>query len=303
MIGSSDFTPLAAESFLTEAVRWACLLEATARKPGNVHPEASFDNLEFEDFVKSANVVAPILAKSSLFGVGLAIESSVMATQAKVAKNTNLGIILLLAPLTAVPLDTPLETGIEKILEELSVEDAKRTYWAINSANAGGMGEVPEQDLSQSPTVTLREAMKLASNRDLIAAQYEHGFELLWSFGIPFLEERKKEFRESWERVVLELYLTILAQHPDSLIARKCGFETAEDVSRRAQEVLDAGWPDEGSGKTKLEQFDAWLREEGNRRNPGTTADLTAACLFAAFREQHLTPPQFQVLQKFKNKP
>lgn len=303
MTDSSELTPLAAESFLTEAVRWACLLEATARKPGNVHPEASFDDLDFDDFVKSANVVAPLLAKSSLFGIGLTIESSVMATQAKVGKNTNLGIILLLAPLAAVPLEVPLDVGIEEILNKLTVEDAKRAYWAINSANAGGMGEVSEQDLSQSPTVTLKEAMALASDRDQIAAQYADGFGLVWSVGIPFLLQRKKAFRDNWEQVVLELFLTILAEYPDSLIARKCGLDKANEASRKAKEVLESGWPEQVSGKSNLEQFDAWLREEGHRRNPGTTADLVAACLFAAFIEQHLAPPQFQQLQQFKSKP
>ena len=35
-------------------------------------------------------------------------------------------------------------------------------------------------------------------------------------------------------------------------------------------------------GATSLADFDAWLRGEDNRLNPGTTADLVAGVLLAA---------------------
>jgi triphosphoribosyl-dephospho-CoA synthase len=265
-------------------LRAACVLEAAACKPGNVHPRASFPDLDYEHFVNSAEAIAPVLARAAHLGVGRAILEAVTATQERVGRNTNLGIILLLAPLTAVPAGVPLKDGIRDVLHGLTRDDADFAYRAIRLAHPGGMGQVETQDVSGSPTVTLLEAMRLAADRDLIARQYADNFSLVLEFGLPYLNQAA-DFERRWERAIIGLQLELLARYADSLIVRKCGSETAEDASRRAIAVLKAGQPGSQHAEAALQQFDRWLRADGNRRNPGTTADLIAAILFAGFRD------------------
>src|SRR5260370_31210191 len=107
---------------LEEMIRAACVLEVAARKPGNVHPLRSFPDLTYRDFVLSADAIAPILARTAELGVGGAILGSVMATQRRVGRNTNLGVVLLLAPLAAVPPGVRLTDGIPDVLKGLSQE-------------------------------------------------------------------------------------------------------------------------------------------------------------------------------------
>src|SRR5437868_1352488 len=144
---------------LADQIRAACVLEATARKPGNVHPLHSFDDLTYEDFIVSAEKAAPILACTPELGVGRAVLEAVTATQACVGRNTNLGIVLLLAPLAAVPPEVRLADGIANILAGLTREDAELVYEAIRLAHPGGMGRVENQDISTPPTQTLLDVM------------------------------------------------------------------------------------------------------------------------------------------------
>lgn len=269
---------------LSTWIRSACILEATAKKPGNVHPEASFSDLTFEDFVGSAEVIAPILADAQNLGVGQTIYEAVRVTRERVGSNSNLGIVFLLTPLAAVPLETPLHKGLPRVLAGLTREDANWVYRAIRLAQPGGMGEVAEGDVSQGPTGTLLEMMQLAAERDRIAAEYASDFFITLNVGLPHLAG-VVDFETDWERAIIELQLRLMAEYPDTLIARKCGTEVAEESARRAREVLNAGDLRTETGQRKLDDFDQWLRADGHRRNPGTTADLIAASLFAAFRE------------------
>src|SRR5262245_21123912 len=269
---------------LGEMLRGACVLEATARKAGNVRPLQSFADMSYGDFVVSADAIAPILARSRELGVGPAILGSVMATHKRVGRNTNLGIVLLLAPLAAVPAGVPLADGIRDVLDGLTLDDADCAYRAIRLAQPAGLGEVEDQDVSRRPTGTLLEVMRLAADRDLIARQYADNFSLVLEFGLPYLS-KVDDFRRHWEPAIVGLQLELLAQFSASLIVRKCRMETADDVSRRAAAVLNAARTGTRNAQIQLNRFDRWLRADGNRRNPGTTADLIAACLFAAFRD------------------
>jgi triphosphoribosyl-dephospho-CoA synthase len=266
------------------------VLEATARKPGNVHPGAKFADTSHADFIRSAAAVAPVLGSAAALGVGRAVLESIERTHATVGRNTNLGIVLLLAPLAAVPPGQTLRTGIGPLLGRLTQTDAALVYRAIRLAGAGGLGRAAEQDVSGEPTVALVDAMRLAARRDTIADQYATGFELVLDFGLPILEHRT-DFRENWEEAIIELHLKLMVGRPDTLVARKCGVEVAGESARRAAAVLEAGWPHSRGGREQLRELDTWLRADGNRRNPGTTADVVTACLFAAFREGTLPPP------------
>jgi triphosphoribosyl-dephospho-CoA synthase len=283
---------------LAQCVRAACLLEAKARKPGNVHPEAAFSDLTHEHFRKAADAIAPIVAHTPTVGVGQTVLRAVAASRALAATNANLGIILLLAPLAAVPPERPLREGIGEVLSNLTNADARDVYEAIRLARPGGLGKVEREDVAGEPTGTLRDVMALAADRDTIALQYACGFADILELGLPLLTRRPADFTDNWEQAVIRLHLELLALRPDSLIARKCGTTVADQVSLGAREILDAGWPDAEGTDRRLEQFDCWLRADGNRRNPGTTADLVAATLFAAFREQLLPIPDWARLDQ-----
>jgi len=280
---------------LRQCIWWACALEATAPKPGNVSPLASFPDLCYEDFLRSANVVAPLLAEARQRGVGRTIYEAIRATQDVVGRNTNLGIVLLLAPLAAVDPTVPLDQGIESVLNGLTVEDAGWAYQAIRLAAPGGMGRVSAEDLSATPTRPLREIMRLAADRDTIAREYASGFSIVLRFGVWALGDLKR-WLDGWDETIVGLHLVLMARFPDTLIARKSGRLVAREAARHAQAVLDAGWPHTPKSQQRLRALDAWLRADGHRRNPGTTADLVTACLFAAFRDRRMELPDLDDL-------
>lgn len=270
---------------LKQFIRTACLMECTAPKPGNVHPGASFQDLCYDDFVRSANVVAPIVARAGEHRVGRVVLSAVQATQATVGTNTNLGILLLLVPLAKVPSEVALGDGIGDVMSALTQEDADDVYEAIRLCNPGGMGSVPEGDVTDAPVGTLFEMMQLAADHDTIAEQYATGFRFVLDDGLELLASIVERFREDWSAAVVSLHLEIMARKPDTLIARKLDRETAIESQRRAKTAL-AGGPE------AIAEFDRWLRADGHKRNPGTTADLVTATLFAGLREVLIDAPK-----------
>jgi triphosphoribosyl-dephospho-CoA synthase len=267
----------------------ACILEVTARKPGNVHRFCDFDDVTYLDFILSAAAIAPFMETARHRRVGETVLESVQATRQVTATNTNLGIVLLLAPLAAVPPEEEITTGVQRVLETLDVEDARLVYQAIRLAVPGGLGEATEQDVRSEPTQTLRQVMSLAAERDLVARQYADGFREVLEEGVPALR-RGLEQTASLEEVIIFSHLHLLATYPDSLIARKCGVVTAEEAGCRARRVLEEGWPHTAAGQAALTELDDWLRTDGHRRNPGTTADLVTACLFVALRAGIIQP-------------
>jgi triphosphoribosyl-dephospho-CoA synthase len=170
------------------------------------------------------------------------------------------------------------------------VRDAEQVYEAIRLANPGGLGRVDMQDVAESPSVTLLEAMKMAADRDGIAAQYTSDFSTVFE-GARRLA-RFEPFADRWEEAIVDLHVWLMAQFPDTLIARKCGPEVAAEAARYASMVLSAGGPQSAIGRSRMRYLDTWLRVNGNQRNPGTTADLVAGCLFVVLRDGLVqTPP------------
>lgn len=272
---------------------FACVLEATARKPGNVHRFRDFDDTSFVDFLLSAGAIAPVMDDVQERGVGSTILEAIRRTRQVTTANTNLGIVLLLTPLAAVPPEIPADEGVGEILAGLTVADAQACYEAIRLARPGGLGNVPEQDIAGEPTLTLREVMALAAERDLVARQYASGFhEVFWT-GVPALLHALKT---GWpiEEAVIYCHLRLMAAYPDSLIARKRGPGEATESARRAADVLARGWPETESARAALRELDTWLRAVGHERNPGTTADLVTTCLFVALREGRMQIPMPQ---------
>jgi triphosphoribosyl-dephospho-CoA synthase len=261
----------------------ACIWEATARKPGNVHRYRDFADTTYLDFLASAAAIAPVLAAAPQHSVGATVLEAVRCTRRVAPANTNLGIVLLLAPL-AKAASGDLRADLPGVLNALTVADAVDVYAAIRLANPGGLGRADEQDVAGEPTRTLREVMALAAERDLIARQYANGFREVLEVGAPALYEGL-DATGSLEGAIVVAQLRLMSDFPDSLIARKLGRAVAEEAGQQARAVLQAGWPRTETSCRLLEDFDGWLRADGNRRNPGTTADLVAACLFVLLCE------------------
>lgn len=268
--------------------RAACELEVLSPKPGNVHPGQNFDDASVDDFLRSACAIAPVIAMAPDQTLGQTILQAVKATRLVVSHNTNLGIILLIAPLAKVPRNVALIDGVEAVMSSTTVEDSRFVYEAIRIASPGGLGNADSQDVNSAPTETLLECMKLAADRDMIARQYATGFRDVLTTGLEWLMEASRRDPDQKTQVTA-LALRLLASFPDSLILRRCGEGIANDVQRMAAAVLRSGWPESDGGLAIFEQLDQFLRADGHRRNPGTTADLVAAILFAAQRERDYT--------------
>ena len=283
----------------------AAILEASAPKPGNVAPGRPFRDMRFEDFVASAVAAGPALGRAPGRALGVTILEAVRATREWTDANTNLGIILLFAPLAkaAGELDrsakeSGLRTALGRVLASTTVEDARAVYMAIRAARPGGLGAAPEQDLAGEPTVSLLEAMRLAASRDGVANEYASGYIVTFETGVPSLRAARMDGLD-WADATTECFLTLLAARPDTLIARKLGAAAAQAASQQAASVLRAGGVRSPEGRQAIAAFDSSLRDAQNSRNPGTTADLTATALFVilledGWRNERLRNPRAQ---------
>jgi len=259
---------------IADAYVKACRLELGALKPGNVHRHAEGHGMTCADFETSAWVSAPEVAREGE-GVGARIYKAVVASKAAVGQNTNLGIILLCAPLAAAA-----ERGetLHLILDRLTLDDARQCLTAIALANPGGLGSATNHDVRAPASAPLREVMAAAADRDLIARQYANGFADIADLGLRSWRAARSQGQSHAESTT-SVYIGFLRTWPDTHIARKFGPETAEMVRRDAQaRTLPLSEP---ARRVFLLEWDAELKRHG--LNPGTCADLTVATLFAAF--------------------
>jgi triphosphoribosyl-dephospho-CoA synthase len=164
-------------------------------------------------------------------------------------------------------------------------------YEAIRLANPGGLGKVEQADIGAAPPANLLDAMRLAADRDLVARQYTNNFTDVLGSVVPWLRQACGMPNWSLADAVVFTFLQLLAVEPDSLIARKCGVETARQASTRAAQLVQLGGIAHPDYLRSLADFDFWLRSDGHRRNPGTTADLIAAGLFVGLRQGFVAPP------------
>jgi triphosphoribosyl-dephospho-CoA synthase len=267
---------------IAAAAQLACLLEASAPKPGNVSPGITFRDTRYEDFLASAAAIAPAFLDAGSQPLGDTIRRAIEDTRRWTSANTNLGIVLLLAPLAhAAHLASPesLRERVRIVLASTTVGDAASAYAAIRLARAGGLGEVAAEDVAASPTVTLTKAMELAADRDDIAREYATAFARTFSVAVPALESARTTGLE-WPDAIVECYLALLADSPDTLIARKLGPIAANQVRDHAIIVRAAGGIRTTAGRQAVAAFDLELRDSRNSRNPGTSADITAAAVF-----------------------
>jgi len=258
----------------------ACRDEIEAPKPGNVHVFADGHGMTVEDFLRSAEAAAPGLCAEGA-PVGSRILAAVEATISAVGQNTNLGIVLLCAPLAAAA-DTSgdLRANLRKVLDGLSRADADAAFRAILAAQPAGLGEAPRHDVHAPARVTLLEAMREAAPRDRIAFQYASAFADIFETGVPVLADLRGKGRAApWPAV--GVHLAFLSRFSDSHIVRKHGPDAAafvqDEAGRLHRAFIEASDP--AAMLPALLSFDRELKMRGT--NPGTTADLVVATLFA----------------------
>lgn len=257
--------------------------ELEAFKPGNVSIYADGHDMTAQDFLISAEVSVPLLCKPGQ-GVGERILESVKATRAAVGCNTNLGMLLLFAPIivaaeSAFDGEEELRSQLGIILSSLTEEDTEQVYEAIRIAKPGGLGSVNEHDVQQQkPECSLMEAMKLASLRDFVALQYSTDFRDIFELGLVNI----KCFVKRWNSVkwsTVSCYMGFMSSMRDSHIERKYGREIAEQIKIKSGNIAKE-FNISADPETRidvLQDFDEELKEKNY--NPGTSADLTAATL------------------------
>jgi triphosphoribosyl-dephospho-CoA synthase len=272
---------MSSKDLIAEAFIASCRDEILALKPGNVHVFAPGHGMTTEHFLAAAAAAAGPISQTGV-AIGKRILAAVEASFAATGMNTNLGIVLLCAPLAAAAEHgTPdLRVALGAILANLDREDATQTFQAIAHASPGGLGAAAQHDVHQPATVSLRDAMAEAAKRDRIAFQYISNFEDIFETGFRALVRAKERAIEPpWTTVAV--YLAFMSNFPDTHIARKFGAEAAEAVRSEAASALErfeAGSKPADSFND-LMAFDTRLKTQG--RNPGTSADLTVATLFA----------------------
>ncbi|QJD29127.1 triphosphoribosyl-dephospho-CoA synthase [Methylococcus geothermalis] len=268
---------------LEAAYRWACETELLAFKPGNVSVHSEGHGMTVAQFRKSAEASAPELCRAELGG-GERIYRAVEATWHAVGCNTNLGIVLLSAPLIAAAQsrrpDETLRDSLRRTLYASTVEDAEWAYRAICLAQPGGLGTAAEHDVRSPPCITLRDAMREAADRDRIAYQYTCDYTDVFDFMIPRYHTALSRWdNEGWAAVAA--FSGMLARIPDSHIERKFGPRYSPWVSEKMvliEKTLSyTARPESVLGL--LRDVDADFKTRGI--NPGTTADLTVAGLLA----------------------
>jgi len=265
----------------------ASILEASAAKPGNVHPAAEFPDLTHAELVAAGLAIATSMEHAAEVPLGRTILSAVTAARSVTRSNANLGIVLAIAPLAAVPDDRPASpTAVAEVLARLTPADAADVWQAIEVAQPGGRGPSGQHDLAGPPPDDLMAAMRLAAPRDSIARLWADGYEPLFTGLVADLDAAIGRGL-ALDAAIVQAFLAQLAREPDSLIARKHGLPVAIEVSQQAATAL--------ARPQMIPAFDLSLRSP-RRLNPGTTADLTAAALYILLRSGRLladvsTPP------------
>lgn len=258
----------------------ACEMDVIASKPGNVSLASPGHRMTAHDFLASAAAITAPMTRPDA-SVGQRILGAIEATQASVGCNTNLGIVLLCAPLTQAALGDSgdLRRTLRDVLDNLDMEDARLAYQAIRLANPAGLGTTAEHDVATTPRISLRRAMIEAASRDSVANQYANCFEDVFiardKLAADLLRGR------SLEQATVAIYLDLLARLPDSHIARKFGFATAQRISTEAAQLVQEldGLEQAAEVARSLSDWDAQLK--ASNINPGTSADLTVAALYA----------------------
>lgn len=260
------------------AYEHACRMDVEALKPGNVHHFADGHGMSAAHFITSADVTSAPLTDPDLT-VGERILEAVRATRQAVGTNTNLGIVLLAAPIIRAAEMTggTLRGNLDIVLGGMGMVDAKAVFEAIVTAAPGGLGAA-ENDVRQEPKVSLLEAMREAASRDMVARQYATGFSDVFDVGLATLDKALSRGEGGmWPAIFA--YMAFLSGFPDSHVMRNHG---ADAANQTRQEAVAVGAELEATTAepTRIHMLMAFDRRLKARNvNPGTSADLTVASL------------------------
>ena len=316
-------------SYVAKCAQIASVLEVSGHpKPGNVHRTQNFPDMVFEDFLLSGIAIGEAMGKAAergfkyrlksenwdKIGLGELILEAVTETDHWVANNTNLGIVMLLTPISVVAgmignvngAETEKTEGfeineglneiwdgfkdrIDQIMRSTTPEDAVNLYRAINIADAGGMGEQDDLDVAAESSlqklrdeqVNMFSVLEMSSKWDKLSYELTHKMPVTFQIGYPTFKKVKSEYEIN--KATVQTFLTILSQVPDTLISRKFKDEKAKEVSASAKSILEEGGILTQKGISLLEKFDQQLMSNG--LNPGTTADFTASSIMVAYLE------------------
>ncbi len=292
----------------------ACLLEVSATpKPGNVHRFRDFKDVRYEDFLASSVSFGSFIEELAMKGflitqdkisweqinLGSTIQKAISSSSFFHKKsNTNLGIILLLSPLCVAAgmcIDKDestcnikaLQTNAIKAMNHTTVADSIAVSRGIVSAKPGGLGKVEQYDVNDPSVyedlrknkINLLTLMEDCSARDNICFELARGYPITFDLGLPTLH-RSLLLGKDINLAIIDAYLAILSEHPDTLISRKFGKIKAQEIAMRAKSIIELGGALTIDGRRELEEFDIELREEEEKVNPGTSADLIASTLF-----------------------
>jgi triphosphoribosyl-dephospho-CoA synthase len=272
--------------------RTACRFDVLALKPGNVSVELAGHNMIAQQFLDAAKVSSEAIVRAKTIGSGV-----LQATRAAVDKtgcNTNLGIVLLSAPLAiaaqeiiAKQIKISIRERLTDLIDSSTIQDAVEVYQAIGIAEPGGLGSSEAHDVADTPSVTLIEAMNFAAVRDRIAYQYDSSFVDIFTLGEPLFEHYLSRWA-SMKWATVAVYLSFLSSFNDSHIERKYGTSVADSVRLESLPLERAFKACENPVEfsSRLIGFDEELKRGGV--NPGTSADLTVASLLAFLLTVHL---------------
>jgi triphosphoribosyl-dephospho-CoA synthase len=297
-------------NFIAKCAQIASAMEVSGHpKPGNVHRTQDFPDMIFEDFLISGIVSGETMEQAAIRGLkfrkntqkwhkiclGELILDAVLETKRWVANNTNLGIMMLLIPISAAAgmcekIDE-LSSKVDQIMKSTTPQDAANLYKAINVADAGGMGKQDDLDVSDDDSlqkliedgINMYTVLEMSSEWDCLSYELTHGMPVTFKTGFPVFKDVQKKYNTN--QATVQTFLKILAQNQDTLIRRKYGEDKAQVVSAIAKSILHRGGILTQEGISKLVEFDQQLIR--NKLNPGTTADLTASSIMVAYLDHY----------------
>ncbi|MCW3999625.1 MAG: triphosphoribosyl-dephospho-CoA synthase [Candidatus Bathyarchaeota archaeon] len=296
---------------ISRCLQLAIVLEVSADKPGNVNLVVDFEGTRCEHFLASSIAAGPSFQEGAARGIEIAQKKRGLSEAGlgelirwgiadidawQHGGNTLLGTIMLFAPLAVAAGMTPsdssyrldfgvLRRNLDAVIKESTARDAVGVYEAIEIAKPSGLNGAPDLNVKDqnskkrlmAENVTLLEVFRIASAYDDICSEWVNNFPITFDLAYPYLmnELKHKDLNSS----IVNTFLKVLSEHPDTFISRKVGLEKAQEVSVGAKEILELGGVETAQGKECLIAFDKKLRTAGNDYNPGTTADMTAMAL------------------------
>ncbi|MHA1311898.1 MAG: triphosphoribosyl-dephospho-CoA synthase [Candidatus Helarchaeota archaeon] len=302
---------------LLNCIQMAILLEVSGYpKPGNVHRTRDFNFTRYEHFLVGGVVIRSAFQslcentvnviknnkKYSKLSLGQYILQAIIETKKwQNGGNINLGIILLLVPLCAAScvlinqsINKPndfnfLRDEVDKILKSSTYKDTINLYKAIKIANPGGMGNVEKYDINnenslkliKKDNINLYDIFNQSKEWDSIAMELVSKYRITFDIGLPYFIETFQKCHDI-NIAIVNTFLKIVSEIPDSLIIRQYGKKIANEYSGKALELISKGGLLNPSIKNKLFKWDRSIIRTNLKINPGTTADLTVSTIFVS---------------------